>query len=164
MAVSLAMRSRPDERRPLSLMAGVAATRVAPRTRLKWPNDVLDGDSKVGGILVEQSAEVTVVGLGVNLWWADPPKGSGGLFGEDPGASAHDELGAFWGAELMDLLTRPDWPREEYLEMCVTVGRDITWLPHGSGRAVGVGSDGSLEVETDSGMESLHSGVVHHVR
>lgn len=60
----------------LSLVVGVAVARAlaslgAPGVRLKWPNDILHDDGKLGGILVEVqgSAEVarTVVGIGLNL-------------------------------------------------------------------------------------------------
>lgn len=61
----------------LSLVAGVAAhaaitvLRPIPRLRLKWPNDILIGDAKLGGILVEctaiGNAAVAAVGIGINL-------------------------------------------------------------------------------------------------
>lgn len=45
--------------------------------RLRWPNDLLAGDRKLGGILIEQSGpETLVVSLGLNLtnqpWRMDP--------------------------------------------------------------------------------------------
>lgn len=164
MAVSVAVRLGDEDRRPFSLAAGVAASRVLGDAFLKWPNDVLVDGDKVGGILVEKSAGVTVIGLGLNLWWPDSPPGSGGVFAEDPGPAAHTGLAGLWGAELIDLLVGPGWPREEYLSLCTTLGRDITWQPEGAGRAVGVGEDGSLLVETEAGTESIHSGAVSHVR
>lgn len=63
----------------LSLVAGVAvidAVRLAgpiEGLRLKWPNDILVGTAKAGGILVEstsrppQSGIVVIVGVGLNL-------------------------------------------------------------------------------------------------
>ncbi|GHU30609.1 bifunctional ligase/repressor BirA [Betaproteobacteria bacterium] len=64
----------------LSLAAGVAVVRALARcgvrsgedgVMLKWPNDILYGDAKLGGILVELSADNTaahaVVGIGLNL-------------------------------------------------------------------------------------------------
>jgi BirA family biotin operon repressor/biotin-[acetyl-CoA-carboxylase] ligase len=164
MAASLALRIPDEDRRPFSLTAGVAASRVVDDASLKWPNDVLVDDAKVGGILVEQSAGVTVIGLGLNLWWPDPPAGSGAVFTEDPGDGAHLELAGLWGAELMDILVAPGWPRDEYLRACSTVGRDITWQPGGAGRAVGIGEDGALLVETEEGVEGIYSGAVRHLR
>ena len=164
MAASLAIRTSDGDRRPLSLIAGVAATRVVDGASVKWPNDVLVGEAKVGGILVERGGDVAVVGLGLNLWWADPPAGMGGVFDSDPGASAHRAIAGLWGAELMDLLVDVEWPQDEYVAACATLGRDIIWEPGGAGRAVDVGEDGSLMVETAEGIESIHSGAVRHVR
>ena len=47
------------ERNPLlSLAAGVAAAHACgPSVRLKWPNDLLVGERKLGGILVEATPE-----------------------------------------------------------------------------------------------------------
>lgn len=60
-------------RRPVVLTAWAAVAvadtveRLAGvRVRQKWPNDLLVGDKKVCGILIEQAANV-VVGLGLNL-------------------------------------------------------------------------------------------------
>jgi len=60
----------------LSLAAGVAAAEAGgPEVRLKWPNDLLLGGRKVGGILVEATPDKAVCGIGINLTWA-PPDGA----------------------------------------------------------------------------------------
>ena len=52
----------------LSLAAGVAAAiACGPEVRLKWPNDLLLHGAKLGGILVEATAEKAVCGIGINL-------------------------------------------------------------------------------------------------
>jgi BirA family biotin operon repressor/biotin-[acetyl-CoA-carboxylase] ligase len=65
----------------LALVAGLAVheaiSRVAPdagtaggpdrRWTLKWPNDVMIGTAKLGGILLEREGEAVLVGIGVNL-------------------------------------------------------------------------------------------------
>lgn len=57
----------------LSLAAGVAAAEACGAdVRLKWPNDLLLGDRKLGGILVESTATKAVCGIGINLTWAPP--------------------------------------------------------------------------------------------
>lgn len=38
-----------------------------PEARLRWPNDLMAGDKKLGGILIEQGQEVLIVGLGLNV-------------------------------------------------------------------------------------------------
>jgi BirA family transcriptional regulator, biotin operon repressor / biotin---[acetyl-CoA-carboxylase] ligase len=57
----------------LSLAAGVAAAEACgPRVRLKWPNDLLLGERKLGGILVEATRDKAVCGIGINLTWSPP--------------------------------------------------------------------------------------------
>jgi BirA family biotin operon repressor/biotin-[acetyl-CoA-carboxylase] ligase len=60
----------------LSLAVGVAVVRALARcgaegVTLKWPNDILHGDAKLGGILVEAGGDDeiarAVVGIGLNL-------------------------------------------------------------------------------------------------
>ena len=164
LAASLAFRPEEGDVRPFSLMAGVAAVRASPGLDLKWPNDLMRADLKVGGILVERSDEIVVVGLGLNLWWPDPPDGAGAIYESDPGTARHAEIGALWGAELMDLVDSEGWPRDEYTRSCSTTGAEITWEPDGRGRAIGVAADGSLVVHTADGEVSIYSGAVAHVR
>jgi BirA family biotin operon repressor/biotin-[acetyl-CoA-carboxylase] ligase len=163
-AVSLVFASKAGDKRPISLMAGVAATRAVDGCFLKWPNDVLNDRGKVGGILVERSAGLTVVGLGLNLFWADPTPGSASVFESDPGESAHVAIAALWGAELMEILTRDGWPRDAYLAACTTLGRSVTWEPDGAGLAIDVADDGGLVVESRAGVETLYSGAIKHIR
>lgn len=62
----------------LSLAAGVAAAEACGSgVRLKWPNDLLLGGRKVGGILVEATPTKAVCGIGINLTWA--PEGAAQL-------------------------------------------------------------------------------------
>jgi BirA family transcriptional regulator, biotin operon repressor / biotin---[acetyl-CoA-carboxylase] ligase len=62
----------------LSLAAGVAAAEAcAQGVRLKWPNDLLLGGRKVGGILVEATPTKAICGIGINLTWA--PEGAARL-------------------------------------------------------------------------------------
>ena len=77
----------PARRGWLPLLAGVAVasavtavTRV--QTRLKWPNDVLAGPAKLGGILAEATGDVVVIGVGLNVSAEPgelPPPGPGAL-------------------------------------------------------------------------------------
>ncbi len=131
---------------------------------LAWPNDLVTGDGKVGGILVEVHGAVAICGCGVNLWWPDPPGGAAGILPVDPGPEAAAALAASWAGRLLGRLDDPGWGRDEYREACVNVGRDVTWEPAGEGRAVDVASDGGLVVETATGPVTLHSGAVRAVR
>src|SRR6516165_1419427 len=57
----------------LPLLAGVAAAAsvravAAVDATLKWPNDVLVGERKLGGILAERTGAAVVIGIGINVW------------------------------------------------------------------------------------------------
>lgn len=165
-AASLALRLPSAERMTvLPLIAGVAAVRVlGSGFGLKWPNDVMAGELKVGGVLVEASGEVAVVGIGLNLWWPDPPPGIGSVHPADPGNGDTARVAQDWAGALIELAGAESWPRAEYLERCLTLGRRLTWQPDGAGRAVDVADDGGLVVETETGLMTIRSGAVTHVR
>jgi BirA family biotin operon repressor/biotin-[acetyl-CoA-carboxylase] ligase len=151
----------------LPLVAGLAVcTVVAGRLGLKWPNDLVVDDLKVGGLLAEAGPALVVIGLGLNLFWASPLPGTGALEAEDPGPGAGRGLAEDWAEDLLRRVsTGPDrWGREEYAARCVILGRDLVWAPGGSGRAVDVADDGGLVVETPRGRQVLRSGEVSTVR
>ena len=53
--------------------AGVAAAEsCGPEVRLKWPNDLMLDDRKLGGVLAEIRGKKALVGIGINLTWAPP--------------------------------------------------------------------------------------------
>ncbi len=74
--------SKPDERWPswISLWVQQAlvdyAPELTPVLRLKWPNDLIISNKKLGGVLVSQFAHegrtFRVAGIGINLAWINP--------------------------------------------------------------------------------------------
>jgi BirA family biotin operon repressor/biotin-[acetyl-CoA-carboxylase] ligase len=77
-SVLLRIESDPRWLPPVSVAAGLAVTEAVgvhaqnSRPLLKWPNDVLIGDRKVAGVLVEatatgRGAHAVVVGIGINV-------------------------------------------------------------------------------------------------
>ncbi len=151
----------------LTLVAGLAACRVLRgEVRLKWPNDLVVGELKIGGLLAEAEPGLVVIGLGVNLFWPRPLDGAAGLLTADPGPTRATELSLAWVAELLSRAGRDsdDWGRQEYLSLCSTLGREVSWEPAGRGVAVGITVDGSLEVEGPAGIVVLRSGEVGTLR
>lgn len=154
------------------------------RPRLKWPNDLVVDDRKLGGILAESVTAggrlgAVVVGLGCNLNWpAEMPAELAGT------ATALNHL---TGAEvdrralLVRFLLRLD---EHYGALCepggwrgvvlnerrlsATLGREVeVELPGGEvvrGRAVEIGDDGALLVEQGSSLRRITVGDVVHLR
>ncbi len=56
----------------LALVAAVAVhALVAPLlsrgARIKWPNDIMVGDAKLAGILLERAGDAVIVGIGINV-------------------------------------------------------------------------------------------------
>jgi BirA family biotin operon repressor/biotin-[acetyl-CoA-carboxylase] ligase len=156
--------------------AAAACERVAGVTPgLKWPNDLVVGDRKLGGILAETSGNMTsiVVGLGLNVHVpTDRPVEIAGLavdLDELAGRRVHrsDVLDAL----LIELALRYDRPGSimaEYRGRCTTVGRRVR-ISQPRGEVVGVARaiavDGSLEVETDARETvTVSAGDVEHVR
>jgi BirA family biotin operon repressor/biotin-[acetyl-CoA-carboxylase] ligase len=169
MAASLALRPlwNPGSWPLIPLVAGLAATDVLDGyVTLKWPNDLLIGEDKVGGILVEGSSGTLVVGCGLNLWWPQPPSGSGALSMEDPGTDAVVDTATAWAASLLQRIAGGpgDWGRSDYLARSATIGRRVTWEPDGEGKAVDIGDDGSLIIDTPFGTQRLIAGEIRHLR
>ena len=151
--VSVLLRPAP----PLvSLAAGVAAAEAceavaAVPIRLKWPNDVLSGGEKVGGILCELVGGAAVVGLGLNLAWAPPGAAS---LGAD--VDRNRLLAAFLAA-----LDDPGDVLGRYRARCDTLGRRVrVELPVSTveGVATEVDDDGRLVVD---GRAIVAGDVVH---
>lgn len=166
-AASLAISvSWPTDRRPVvPLVAGLAAAAVLG-TALKWPNDLIHDGLKAGGLLVEADDDVTVIGMGVNLYWPDPVERATALYADDPGPEAPPILAERWAEQLVERLAAPpdDWGRAEYERLCLTVGYEIVWEPNGRGVTSGIDEQGRLVVETPDGETRLDSGEVRHVR
>lgn len=168
----------PDRGGLLTLLAGWAMARAA-RDRghdvgCKWPNDLMLGDAKVGGILAESVVDdgrfaYVAVGLGVNLGEAP---------GDVAGAASLDEpdAAALLEAFLGHLVHRyePGHPAfagavlEGYREVCVTLGRSVRVLTATGGlgpegEAVDVDDAGALVVRTDVGLVPVRVGEVEHL-
>jgi BirA family transcriptional regulator, biotin operon repressor / biotin---[acetyl-CoA-carboxylase] ligase len=124
----------------LSLAAGVAAAEACgPGVRLKWPNDLLLDDRKLGGILVEATAHKAVCGIGVNLTWA--PEGAATL--DQPRDEVLERL-----RQKIDLWTAAPADRVlgRWRELSATLGRRIR-IDGTEGIAEDLGPNGELIVD-----------------
>lgn len=166
----------------LSLVAGVAAFDAlsgalgnrAADLRLKWPNDILIGGSKAGGILIESSAVggrlAVVIGIGVNVV-ANPKL-------EDRATACLAEFGATpdpWSLLTQIARAMEDWlavwslgrgfatVRSAWLDrahplgdrMAINTGRERI-----SGAFAGLDEDGALLLDIDQGVRRFTFGDV----
>ena len=170
----------PAELSPLvTVAAGVATSDACAevarvRPLLKWPNDLVTAEAKLGGILCELlpgptgTGDAVVVGLGLNVNWPRPPAGLDGavalseLCGRDIDRAQllvaflrhlDRELGA-----LSNVHGRGDLLRR-YRPLSATIGRPVR-MTQGArtleGRAVDVSAHGHLVVDDARGIR-------HHV-
>jgi BirA family biotin operon repressor/biotin-[acetyl-CoA-carboxylase] ligase len=162
----------------LALLSGIVASTTlsafldeGATLMLKWPNDLLIGACKVGGVLLEAVRDVVVIGIGVNL--ANSPDVPGrqvaalSEFGPAPERNAfaealadtfQTELARWRTAGLAPLLRR--WHSAAH-----PVGTPLTVLPPGEsavqGTFAGLADDGNLRLLVSDGMiRTIHAGDV----
>jgi BirA family biotin operon repressor/biotin-[acetyl-CoA-carboxylase] ligase len=151
---------------------------------VKWPNDVVVGDRKLAGILVErveagQAGPVAVIGIGLNVSLrADelpvPTASSLTLVGAkttDRSVLARAVLRNLEGMlrHWQGAGGRPDdGLLAAYLDACSTLGRDVRVdLPAGEslvGRAEGIDAQGRLLLRQGSVQKAIGAGDVLHLR
>ncbi len=182
----------PAKRGWVPLLTGVAMTEALRAEAgldawLKWPNDVLVNEGKLGGILAEQAGDAIVVGAGLNVSTSRD---------ELPAAETTPSGGpatslALEGATLTDrgqllgfILARLEhwyrgWAavsgdaaacglRNQYQRLCGTIGREVrVQLPGGgtqTGLAREVDNAGQLMIQTASGLLPVSAGDIVHLR
>lgn len=171
--VSILFRSGLDQPHRLThrvaVAAAIACERVAGvQVGLKWPNDLLLGGEKLGGILTQVGGrggrvEYVVPGLGLNVGWAPPGAACLG-----PGVDPARVLDAM----LIALDELGDSHDDEYRRRLVTIGQHVrVHLMSGDvvGTAVDVLADGRLVVRPDGAAPGdddllVDTGDVMHLR
>lgn len=128
----------------LSLAVGVAAAEACgPGVRLKWPNDLLLDDRKLGGILVEVTHGKAVCGVGINLTWAPPGAARLDQARDEVLDRLRARLDAWTGRKPEDVITR-------WRELSATLGRMVRVEIGGKvveGVAQDIGRQGELIVD-----------------
>ena len=168
---------RPGDPPPqtLSLAAGLAlieaidGAATAQPLMLKWPNDLMLGGKKLGGILLERSGDRVAVGFGVNLAAAPrlPDREAADLGGDDHAAGLRaldrGQLRAAARAVAVEPKARRWSARGRSgrilpgTRLTVHVGKDETL----SGRFAGLETDGALRLMLDDGTIEVDPGGRH---
>lgn len=185
LSVGWKFRDAPAALSALSLAAGVAVLRALGRLgvtglALKWPNDIVRGDGKLGGILIDLRGDAAgpayaVVGVGINVRLP---------------VSTREQLAAE-GVDALDLATLATPPSRNVLAAALIAalsaalaeyaargfaafaqewqaadalaGRSVAVLQGGGileGRARGVDADGALLLEMSGNLRRIVSGEV----
>jgi len=159
-----------------SLLAGVALHETIAammpdpsRLRLKWPNDLMIAEAKLGGILIEAEPGWLVAGFGVNLAHAPAIVGRATIALADVAAAAKPEPTArallarlsHWRA-ILDAQgiapVRAAWLRAGPLPgTALRVRRGGAIL---SGDFEGLAEDGGLMLRTEAGRQIIHTGEI----
>jgi BirA family biotin operon repressor/biotin-[acetyl-CoA-carboxylase] ligase len=145
----------------------------AHRLTLKWPNDVLLDQKKMGGILLENYQGIMLVGIGLNVKHAPQMPNRKTIALADAGVRVSPEamLGqlASWFESMAKDWDSQGWRpalRDRWLQRSPLQGQRMTvhtphsaQLLHGIGQ--GIDAQGALLLRTDDGMEHvLHAGEV----
>ena len=187
LSIAHTFRETPDNMAALTLAVGVAAVHAlrdagADGIRLKWPNDIVAGDGKLGGMLAEshyrsEGNPAVVIGIGINLelppdilasvdpGWAQTPADLTSILGR---RVSKESLYAAMIDHIVDALLTFEqrgfgafvdtWRRYDWLH-----GRAITIEQPGgtiSGTASGIDGDGALLVQQAAATRRVISGSI----
>ncbi|HSK69487.1 MAG TPA: biotin--[acetyl-CoA-carboxylase] ligase [Candidatus Limnocylindria bacterium] len=159
----------------LTTLAAVAAARAAREVTglpvgIKWVNDLVLEGRKAGGILTESfeagGRRMAVVGIGINTGPWDPPADLAGIACTLHRADRpvdRERIAALAACALLDGLARVPAHMADYRALCVTLGREVSFLYDGTpreGTAVAVDDDGALRVRAPGGELRLIAGDV----
>lgn len=159
----------------LPLAVGLAACQAltllcGPGFGLKWPNDVVYGGRKLGGILCEAVPGGVVCGVGVNLsvkpwfFWRQGLWHAGSVFMAKGAAPCPEALAAALAGRLETVLAAPAHEvLAHYAARCVTLGEPVR-VQSASGVLEGVAGSltpqGELVVRTAKGRVAVRAGDV----
>jgi BirA family biotin operon repressor/biotin-[acetyl-CoA-carboxylase] ligase len=159
----------------LSLVAGVAVARalraLGASVALKWPNDLVVGAAKLGGILVEAKNGVAVIGVGINCHrvagFAERLKREVAFLGIDDRNRVIRAIALALLEALREFETR-GFEAASWAAMDAHAGQRLkVRLADGktlSGFSQGVFEDGALRLLTRSGVRAVRSGRVVSAR
>ncbi len=159
---------------PLTAAAAVAVMRAirdctGRQTQIKWVNDLTIGGRKVCGILSEGltgEQNALAIGVGINLRPAKFPPELAGIAGSVGDTDTpRSTLIAAAVRNLLSFLNAPthrEW-LDDYRKTSCVIGHEILILQNRETRAakaLDVGDDGELIVQTGRGIETLRTGEI----
>ena len=159
---------------PVSLISGLVCKKAIdklirkPSIMLKWPNDILFNDKKIGGILVETEINKenikTIIGIGINLninkeesWWGDLSK-----FALE---SKRNELINLILAEFLNIFDNSydNWV-DDWKKSCMHINKEIEIFDgeHLQKKAIfkDIDAQGNAVIESNEGEEVIATGQI----
>ena len=159
---------------PISLISGLICKKSIdklirkPSIMLKWPNDILFNDKKIGGILVETEINKenikTIIGIGINLninkeesWWGDLSK-----FALE---SKRNELINLILAEFLNIFDNSydNWV-DDWKKSCMHINKEIEIFDgeHLQKKAIfkDIDAQGNAVIESNEGEEVIATGQI----
>ena len=159
----------------LTLAIGLAVSRAIPKSAIKWPNDIILGNKKTAGILLESKITgktgVIAIGVGINANNTEfseevlEKATSIRLFSGEKQNEAELIIKVY--NEVIEVLKEFsqgfDKIKDEYVKKCITLNREIVVIKDGQNQkmfAVGIGDKGELLAEKDGKVEAINFGEV----
>ena len=159
---------------PLSLLVGIICANVLTEytdkdvVGLKWPNDVVVNNKKIGGILIEKDVSnnetTTIVGIGINFlidakekWWGD--------LSDFNASNNRDQIISMITSNIINLFEKKneDWINE-WLRYCIHIDKKVKIIKtnNTSEDAIfkSIDRDGSALLETETGIKIFNSGEI----
>ena len=150
----------------IPLLSGYVFTEVLKdiNLSLKWPNDIVLNNLKVGGILVEKSEKNICIGMGINYFWEKPEiPGAGSIFTKKQKDSLINLHAEKWASEVLSSLSKNNFDLDKYKQKLQTLGKIVEY-PEGRGWAEDINEDGSLKIKsTDGDYINLTSPLISEV-
>ena len=137
----------------IPLLSGYSFIEVFKDTKLslKWPNDIVLNNLKVGGILVEKSKNNICIGMGINYFWEKPKiPGAGSVFTKKQEYSLINLHAKKWANNVLSSLTKNNFDIDKYKQRLQTIGKIVEY-PEGRGWAEDINKDGSLKIKSING-------------
>lgn len=150
----------------IPLLSGYVFTEVLKdiNLSLKWPNDIILKNLKVGGILVEKSENNICIGMGINYFWDKPEvPGAGSIFTKKQKDSLINSHAEQWASKTLSSLSKNNFDLDKYKQKLQTLGKIVEY-PEGRGWAEDINEDGSLKIKsTDGDYINLTSPLIYEV-
>jgi BirA family biotin operon repressor/biotin-[acetyl-CoA-carboxylase] ligase len=172
----------------LGLLTGCAVIEAIRKlvnldVKMKWPNDIVLGRKKLGGILSELVSGVktlhgVVIGIGINqnnMLESNPELEpiATSIINEVGYETSPETLASFIISSIdsriydVDSMASFNIIRKEWLSLNTTIGTKVlVTTEHGQirGTATGITETGSLVISTNSKILDITAGDIHHIR